>query len=281
MRRSCARVLVALGACLGAAPAWTEASPADPLHAYLAAHPGARGEELIELSAGDRIDRVLAVLHNPDAGFSLRALRVSEISGGVGDERSPSELGGPSGRDAKGSFLVLVTQDCDMRQPSPRMLPGSWLYLRENALVAFDVVLYGADCRVVEERTLASDHDGLRVVGEQLFRKLGRGRFRYGALEYERWDDAFAAPTRDATLSLLRARAAENPEDGGAQNRLAVALHAAGERDAAFERLQRAARLDPAAPAPHRNLARIHRQRGEKEEAAREEALAASAGAAH
>lgn len=268
-----------LAVCLAPAGAFADRPPPDPLHAYLAANPSVRGEELIDVSAGDGVDRVLAVIHNPDSGLVLRALRVSEIRGGVALERSPEELAGAAGQASQASFLILVTQSCDDRQPRPRMLPGSWIFLRENALVAFDVVRYAPDCRITEERSLAADHDALRVVGEQLFRKLGRGRFRYGALQYDVWDDAFAAPTREATLSLLRARAASDPDDGSVQNRLAVALHAAGERDAAFERLQRAAALDPGAAAPHRNLAAVHRQRGEREEAARQDALAAAAGA--
>ena len=274
-----ARLLLAVWLLLGAAPSAADVEALDALRAFLAANPGVRGEELIDVAAGDGIDRVLAVVHNPDSGLSLRALRVSEISGGVGFERNPAELSGRDGALARGSYLVLLTQDCDTTRPRPRMQPGSWLFLRDNALVAFDLVLYAPDCRIAEERSHAADHDALRVVGEQLFRKLGRGRFRYGALQYEVWDDAFAAPTRAATLSLLRAGAAADPEDAEVQNRLAVGLHASGDREAAFERLQRASKLDPSAPTPHRNLAVIHRQRGEKEEAAREEALAAAAGA--
>lgn len=203
---------------------------------------------------------------------------VAELVGGVAFERDVSSLAADPAQAKTGSFLVTVTQPCDDRRSRPRMRPGSWLFIRDGGLVAFDLLVYEADCAIAGEWVLASDHDALRVVGEQLFRRLGRGRFRYGSLQYEFWDDAFAAPTREATLSLLRADAAANPDDGETHNRLAVALHASGDREAAFDRLRRAARLDPTLPCVHWNLASLHRQRGEKGEAAREEAIAEGAG---
>jgi tetratricopeptide (TPR) repeat protein len=256
-----------------------ETAGRNPLRRFLDDNPGTRGEELIDVVPRDSIDRVLAFVHNPDSGVAVSALRVSELVGGVAMERSVADLAGRAGAEARGSYLVLVTQDCDGRQAPPRMQPGSWLFLRQNRLAAWDVVSYGPDCRPLEERVEASDHDAMRVVGEALFRRQGRGRFRYGALRYDDWDEAFVAPTREATLSLLRARAAASPADASVQNHLAVALYAAGDREAAAQRLARASALDPSAPDPHRNLAIVHRQRGDRAAAAREEALAGAASA--
>ena len=267
------RATLALVVLLAGAVARGAEAP-DALAAYLEDNPGMRGEELIDVAAGDSVDRVLAVLGNPESGIAVRTLRVSEIDGSAGTERSPAALAGRAGAAERGSFLVLLTQDCDDREPPPRMRPGSWLFLRANRLVAWDLAVYGDGCRTREERFEASDHDAMRVVGEALFRGIGRGRFRYGALRYDTFDPAFVAPTREATLSLLRARAAAAPSDAAAQNRLAVALYAAADREAALRRLERAVELDPAAADPHRNLATIYRQRGDREAAEREEALA-------
>jgi tetratricopeptide (TPR) repeat protein len=246
----------------------------DPLRVYRDDNPGLRDEELIDVALGDPVDRVLAFVHNPESGIAVRALRVSEIVNGVAMERRAADLAGRAGASAQGSYLVLVTQDCDERQTRPRARPGSWLFLRGNRLAAWDLAVYGPDCRIVEERAEASDHDVMRVVGEELFRQQGRGRFRYGPLRYDTWDEAFVAPTRPATLSLLRAHAAAAPTDAAAQNRLAVALYAAGDREGAVARLERAVELDPSAAEPHRNLAVVYRQRGDRAAAAREEALA-------
>lgn len=266
---------VAFAALLVAASVRAEPALApDPLQVFLGEHPGMRGEDLIDVALGDSIDRILAVVHNPESGMVVSALRVSEITGSSGTERSPAALAGRAGAETKGSYLVLVTQDCDENQVSPEMRPGSWLFLRANRLVAFDVVGYADDCRVREERSDASDHDAMRVVGEALFRRIGRGRFRYGALRYDTFEPAFVAPTREATLSLLRARVAEAPDDAAAQNRLAVALYAAGDREGARRRLERAVELDPSARDPHLNLAIVHRQRGDRAAAEREESLA-------
>lgn len=260
-----------------AAPARADDPPGpDPLAAFLEANPGVRGEDLVVVASGDRVDRVLAVLHNPESGLAAQGVRVVALDGNVQTDRGPEELAGPAGASASETFLVLVTQECDDRQPPPRMRPGGWLLLRANRLAAWDVPVYGPDCRVQGEQVEASDHEAMRQVGEAHFRRLGRGRFRYGTLRYDAWDDAFAAPTREATLSLLRAHAVAAPEDGAAQNRLAVALYAAGERDAALERLRRASRLQARGADAHRNLAAVYRQRGQKDEAAQQEALAGS-----
>lgn len=271
--------LAALMLVVGAVARADEAPPPTPLEVFLDDNPGARGEDLIDVTAGDGIDRVLAFVHNPESGIALAAIRVTQFGVGPPLERSPSELAGRQGSDARGSFLVQVTQPCDDAQPPPRMQPGSWLFLQDNALAAWDVIVYGPDCNPRQEIVEASDHSVMRTVGEALFRHIGRGRFRYGPLRYEAFDEAFVAPTREATLSLLRARAAAAPSDVSVQNRLAVGLHAAGDREAALRRLQRAVEIDPSAPDPHRNLAIAHRLRGDREAAAREEAMARDAAA--
>lgn len=273
-RRDAARAILLAGL-FAAAP--LPLSAADPLSVFLADHPGIRGEDLIEWNTGDSVDRVLATLHNPESGLTVGALRVSELVHGVAMEREVASLSGRPGAELRGTYLVLLTQPCDDRQAAPRMRPGSWLLLRENRLVAWDVIAYDVDCRVLGERVLAGNHDALRIVGEELFRRLGRGRFRYGALRYDGWDEAFVAPSREAMLSLLRARAAASPSDPSAQNRLAVGLYAAGDREGALQRLERAVELAPGAADPHRNLAILHRQRGDRVAAAREDALAAAA----
>ncbi len=263
-----------LGLLLGVTTAVAEPADRDPLRAFLEDNPGTRGEELIDFALGDSIDRVLAVAHNPESGLAARAVGILDVSGSAAIDRSVAAFVGGAGASARGSYLLLLTQDCDDRQPPPRMRPGGWLYLSGNQLAAFDVVSYGPDCRAAEERFETSSHDAMRVVGEQLFRRVGRGRFRYGALRYDTWDDAFAAPTREATLSLLRGHAAAAPEDSSVQNRFAVGLYASGDPEAASQRLLRAEQLDPTARDPHRNLAHVYRQRGDRAGAAREEALA-------
>jgi hypothetical protein len=259
---------------LGIATAAGEPAERDPLRAFLEDNPGTHGEELIDFGLGDSVDRVLAVVHNPESGLATRAVGILDVSGSASIDLGVAGLTGRPGAEARGSYLLFVTQDCDDRQPLPRMRPGGWLYLSGNRLAAFDVVSYGPDCRVAEERFETSSHDAMRVVGERLYRRLGRGRFRYGALRYDTWDDAFAAPTREATLSLLRGHAAAAPDDPAVQNRFAVGLYASGDREGASQRLLRAEHLDPAARDPHRNLAHVYRQRGDRAGAAREEALA-------
>jgi Flp pilus assembly protein TadD len=70
-------------------------------------------------------------------------------------------------------------------------------------------------------------------------------------------------------LSHLRADASARPGDAHAQNRLAVALFATGEREAAVEALRRAAEIEPSWSLPHRNLAVAHLHQGDLVAAAR------------
>ncbi len=269
-------LLIAL-ALLACATARADGSgPPEPLQIFREDNPGLDEEDLIGFSTGDSIDRVLAVAYNPESGLAAEAVQVTELVEGVPTERALGSLSGRAGAAATGSYLVFLTQRCDELQPAPRMLPGSWLYLRDNRLVAWDAVVYAPDCSVSEERFEASDHAAMRVVGEELFRSQARGRFRYGALRYQNFDAAFVAPSREAMLSLLAARAADAPDDAQAQLHFGVGLYAAGDRDAALRRLQRAAELDPAAAEPHLDLAVVYRQRGDRAAAAREEALAAA-----
>jgi tetratricopeptide (TPR) repeat protein len=117
----------------------------------------------------------------------------------------------------------------------------------------------------------ASDHAAMQRVGQAVFRPLRRGSFRYGPLAYQEWDDAFAAPTQVAMVSRLKASVAARPDDAHAHNRLAVALFAVGEREAAIAALRRAAELEPGWSLPHRNLAIAHLRRGDFTAAAREQ----------
>ena len=56
----------------------------DALRAWLATHPGVGEEDLLAISPGDDLDRVLIVLRNPDAGFSPLRVRVrGTVAGGL------------------------------------------------------------------------------------------------------------------------------------------------------------------------------------------------------
>ena len=101
-----------------------------------------------------------------------------------------------------------------------------------------------------------------------LFSRARRGRFHYGPLAYEEWNEAFASPTPVGMLSRLQATARERPHDARAQNRLAVGQYALGQRKAAVGALERAVRLASSWPVPHRNLAITYRQQGDLDAAA-------------
>jgi len=254
-------------------PATAQAS-VDPFHAYRAWKPGVADEELLEVAAGDSLARVLAVIYNPDAGVGPRRVRVSELAASGPVERDPESLAGEPGDSAKGTFLVSVTQSCDASRGADSHALGSWFYLPRNRLQAWQLQPYAAGCRAESPLFEASDHEAMRVVGEALFRPARRGTFRYGALLYDEWDDAFGAATREAMLSLLRAGLAGHEHDARAYNRLAVGLYAAGETHDALAALRRAARFEPAWGLPHRNLSVIYLRLGDREAAARERQLA-------
>jgi hypothetical protein len=236
----------------------------DAVRAWLATHPGVAEEDLLAISPGDDLDRVLIVLSNPDAGFSPLRVRVREAVAGGLREWSAAEVA-DAAHAGRGTFLVEITPRCDR----PGEDPGGWVYLREGRAVAFDVQSFGRGCRPEAPGFEASDHAALRDVGSWLYRPAGRGRFRYGALIFDEWNEAFAAPTREAMLSLLQQEADRNPGDARAQQRLAVALDAVSQRDRARALLERAAMLDPVWRLPLENLRALHALRGERASVAR------------
>jgi len=233
--------------------------------------------EIDELAKGDDLQRVLSFLRHPESGVGPARVRVRALTAsGVRELRlDGSDVNMASPAEA---YLVDLTQKCDTRASAPDEAPfTSWLFLPGNRLAAWDVQVYAPGCQAEPRLFEASDHEVMRRVGQTLFRPARAGRFRYGPLEYTQWNDAFAAPTRDATLSLLRKLTLEHPGSGRAQNELAVGLYAAGDRDAALAALARAVQLAPDWDVPHDNLAIAHRQRGElpaaEREAQRAEAL--------
>ncbi len=228
--------------------------------------------EIDDLAPGDDLQRVLSFLRHPESGVGRARVRVRVLTAdGVRELR----LDGTGAVPPADAYLVDLTQECDNRSASTGEAPfTSWLFLPGNRLAAWDVQVYAPDCQPEPRLFEASDHDVMRRVGQTLFRPARSGRFRYGTLVYTQWDDAFAAPTREATLSLLKKRALEHPGSGRAQNALAVGLYAAGERDAALAALARAVQLAPDWDVPHDNLAIAHRQRGDLSAAEREARLA-------
>jgi tetratricopeptide (TPR) repeat protein len=262
--------------------AWALAAPgvaaaaSDPFQTYRSWKPQVADEDLLAVAARDSVARVLAVVYNPDSGVAPRSVRITELGANGPVERAVEALAGEAGDTATGTFLVSVTQRCDGPAPPGRESVGSWFYLPGNRLQAWQLQPYGPACRAEAPLFEASDHDAMRVVGEQLFRPARRGSFRYGALVYEEWNDAFGAATREATLSLLRAGMTGHERDARAYNRLAVGLYAAGETRDALAALHKAARLDPAWGVPHRNLSVIYLRLGDREGAARERELAES-----
>jgi tetratricopeptide (TPR) repeat protein len=171
------------------------------------------------------------------------------------------------GTDARQrDWLVSITPSCPTAWPL-----RSWLYGVEGQLLAFWLTAYRADFSPELDLIEASDHEAMRVVGARLFRSSQRGSFLYGPLRYERWDEAFAAPTEQAMLSILAGGFRAARQSAGANNRYAVGLYAVGRRKEALEHLLRAAELEPKWALPHANLAIAYRQAGELEalEAAR------------
>jgi hypothetical protein len=230
--------------------------------------------EIEELAPGDDLQRVLSFLRHPESGVGPARVRVRALTAdGVRELRlDGTDAGAAPPADA---YLVDLTQECDTRSSAPDEAPfTSWLFLPANRLAAWDVQVYAPGCQPEPRLFEASDHGAMRRVGQTLFRPAHSGRFRYGTLVYTQWEDAFAAPSREATLSLLKKRALEHPGSGRAQNELAVGLYAAGERDAALAALARAVQLAPDWDVPHDNLAIAHRQRGDLPAAEREARLA-------
>jgi len=229
---------------------------------YLAKHPGVAEDDLIEVVAGDPIDRVLAVIHHPDLGLDPLAVELFRIDGAAAIETDLRET--MAQRAWAGELFVAVRQRCRGGFPGPgEPAFTSWLYLSEGRLSAWSLQPFGADCRPEDPWVEASDHSVMRRVGLAVFRPLRRGAFRYGPLAYQNWDDAFAAPTPVSMISRLETSAAARPGDAHVQNRLAVGLFAVGERDAAVEALRRAAELEPGWSLPYRNLAIAHLHRGD------------------
>jgi hypothetical protein len=235
------------------------AAASDPYLAYRSAHPEVGEDELLEVSAGDDLERVLAVLHHPDAGFGPAALDLWRVDR---EGATPVSLDAAGTLPPGAALLGALRQRCPEAAAKPPPF-GSWFYLQEGRLVAWSLQPFAPGCRREPALVEASDHRLMRVVGERLFRRARRGEFRYGPLAYEEWSDAFAEPTRHAMLSRLQVDASEHPDDPQAQVRLAAGLYAVGERTGAVAALERAAALAPGWALPPRNLAVVHRQRGQ------------------
>jgi hypothetical protein len=236
------------------------AAPADPYQAFRAAHPEVGEDELLEVSSGDSLERVLAVLHHPDTGFGPVALELWRV-----DREGATSVALDAARaaPAAGGLLAALRQRCPQVDGAAAPPFTSWFYLEEDRLAAWSLQPFGPECQREPALVEASDHRVMRIVGERLFRRARRGELRYGPLAYEEWSDAFAEPTRSAMLSRLQVDASERPDDPHAQLRLAVGLYAVGERAGAVAALERAAALAPGWALPPRNLAVVHRQRGQ------------------
>jgi len=233
----------------------------DPYADYLADHPEESEESLLEPNPGDSIRRVLAVLYHPETNFNPQRLsfRSSQPGAPALDLAAYMSLA----TDAQQrDWLVSITPSCPTAWPL-----HSWLYAVEGQLLAFRLTAYRADCRPELDLIETSDHKAMRVVGARLFRSNQRGSFLYGPLRYERWDEAFAAPTEQAMLSILAGGFRAARRSAGANNRYAVGLYAVGRRKEALVRLHRAAELAPKWALPHANLAIAYRQAGELEAA--------------
>lgn len=239
------------------------ASATDPWTVYQERHPDLPEEDLLDVARGDDLARVLAILHNPDADFGPTRVRVRELGKGGGRELAAGELLAPEAAAVAGPVLVDLTQSCDAAAGAHGFT--SWIFLREDRVAAWDLQSYGAGCRAEPRSFDALDHDAMREVGVALFRPAGRGPFRYGVLAYDEWNDAFAAPTRTATLSLLQQRADAAPRDARAQQHLAVGLQAASDRAGARRALERAAALDPSWRLPLENLLALYALAGDRE----------------
>ena len=260
-RRSVAALLLTSAIVLGVS------GEDDFFRSYLERHPEVSEDELIEVGAGDRLDRALAVIHHPDLGLDPLAADLSCIEGAATTELDLRETLADSA--SAGDLFFAVRQPCRGGSPGPgEPAFGSWLFLPEGRLSAWSLQPFGPGCRPEDPMVEASDHAVMQQIGMAVFRPLRRGNFRYGPLAYQVWDDAFAAPTPVAMLGRLETAAAARPRDAHAWNRYAVGLFATGERDAAVEALGRAAKLEPGWSLPHWNLAIAHLHRGDLKAAA-------------
>jgi len=245
----------------------------DFFRGYLEKHPEVAEDELIGVGAGDPADRALAVIYHPDLGLDPLAVDLFRIDGAAAIELDLQET--LADLASAGDLFVAVRQRCRGGFPGPgEPAFSSWLFLPAGRLGAWSLQPFGADCRPEDPLVEASDHAVMRRVGLAVFRPLRRGNFRYGPLAYQKWDDAFAAPTPGTMISLLKTSAAARPGDAPVQNRLAVGLFAVGERDAAVEALRHAAELEPRWSLPHRNLAIAYLHRGDLAAATRAQARA-------
>jgi hypothetical protein len=237
--------------------------------------PDRSDDEPVEFAAGDDLQHVLAFLRHPESGIGAQHLRVQILSATETTVLPPESFAAGKADFPAATYLVDVTQKCDRSGASEEGKAfTSWFYLPDGQLAAWDVQTYGPGCHTEPPLFETSNHEAMRSVGRALFRPVRVGRFRYGALLYRSWDDAFGAPTREATLSLLRKQVLEQPGSAKAQNELAVGLYASGQRDAAIATLGRAAELAPEWDLPHENLALALRERGELPAAQREAQLA-------
>jgi hypothetical protein len=238
----------------------------DPFDRYRAEHPEVEPVELLEPMLGESLLRTLAVVFHPEAGFRPQDTWWIEETGSLAPQRGldalVNRLEGLE-PDRPDGVIIAFRQAC-ARQDGH----SSWIYGGADGLRAFSLTPFDADCRADDELVEASDHEAMRVVGVRLFRPQGRGAFRYGPLRYEVWDDAFAAPSSVAMLTVLESKLRAAPDDPGARNRYAVALYAEGRRDEAIAVLRQAVAATPDWSRPALNLATALRQRGDLEGAA-------------
>ena len=110
-------VALALAFVAAAAAGAAQALPEDPYAAYRAKHPEVAEEDLLEVRVGDRLPRVLAVLHHPDAGFDPLELQVVHADRpGAEPVTLPPELAPAGGLPP---LVVAVRQRC----PPPGAAP--------------------------------------------------------------------------------------------------------------------------------------------------------------
>jgi tetratricopeptide (TPR) repeat protein len=82
----------------------------DPFRRYLEEHPGVAEDELIEVAAGDPLDRALAVIHHPDLGVDPLCVDLLRIEGAGAVPLDPGEIVG--NRTPTGDLFIAVRQRC-------------------------------------------------------------------------------------------------------------------------------------------------------------------------